>query len=80
MAYILQKVSKGLPSELFFLNFSAVNLNGGNRERGERERECVCVCVCVCVWKRERESLKLTIYPLFHSLNKNLSDLGFILL
>ena len=52
MAYILQKVSKGLPSELFFLNFSAVNLNGGNRERGERERECV--CVCVCVKKRER--------------------------
>ena len=51
MAYILQKVFKGLPSELFFLNFSVVNLNGGNRERGERERErereCECVCVCV---------------------------------
>ena len=58
MAYTLQKVSKGLPSELFFLNFSAVNLNGGNRERGRREREGgrerERECVCVCVKKRER--------------------------
>ena len=43
MAYtFLQKYSKGLPSQIKVFNFSAVNLNEGNRDRERRERKCEC--------------------------------------